>query len=148
MQPLLEASNKPIDAEPVSELAELREQLFDLNNEVASLRDALQAFRNQVAALQTGRVVFGGAAPPSQSATPSEGGVPVPHNRAAWEAWKEQLPSGCARIIDALLIQPLTPTQMISICKMHQTTVSKNLIILKRNGLVENEGRLVRLKRL
>jgi len=78
----------------------------------------------------------------------------IPGNTAlvsgvAYAAWKNQLPNSCGKIIDALLIQPLTQTQMATICKMNYYTARNAVIILRKNGLLEQEGGgMFRLKRL
>jgi len=73
---------------------------------------------------------------------------PKPHNRQAWDAWKQQLPPACGRIIDALFVQPLMASQIATICKMHYDTATKSLAILSRNGLIEKDGNLNRLRRI
>lgn len=143
-RPLL---NGPIDAEHVDENALLREEISDLREELETLRGEVREDRRQlVALLQSGRVVFGGIeAPASQQPSPS---TPMPHNRDAWSAWKQQLPPACGRVIDALLVQPLTISQLRTICKIGYSTVTSALGILSRNGLIEKDGDRNRLKRL
>ena len=78
----------------------------------------------------------------------SSSGASQPVSEVAYSAWKSRLPASCGRIIDALLIQPLSQTQMATICKMHYNTVKNAMVILRKNGLVEQDGTLYRLKRL
>lgn len=75
----------------------------------------------------------------------SEPGQPIP--ASVYEAWKGRLPPACGKIIDALLVQPLSSSQMVTYCKMHYNTVINSLTILRKNGLVEKDGNLHRLKR-
>jgi hypothetical protein len=137
----------PIHAEPVDESAELREQIAELREEIESLRTEMRDERRHLTAiLQSGRVVFGG--PGAVNEAQSASGAPAPPNRGAWDAWKQQLPGRCGKIIDALLVQPMTQTQLVGYCKMDRSTVSKMLTILSRNSLVDKDGNLNRLKRL
>lgn len=143
-RPLLDG---PLHAEPVDELAELREEISGLRDEIETLRTEMRDERRHLSAiLQSGRVVFGGQGAVGEAQSVS--GAPTPPNRSAWEAWKQQLPGRCGKVIDALLVQPMTQTQLIGYCKMDRSTVSKTLTILTRNGLVEKDGNLNRLKRL
>lgn len=145
MQPLL--SNGPIEAVPVDELSDLRTEIADLREEFEQFRASVDRDRSVVGPILNGmRSLFNGGSVPSTS-TPV-GNAPQPHSTAAWQAWKEQLPASCGKVIDALLIQPLTRTQMIAICKMDYSTVKKAVQILERNALVEQDGKFVRLKRL
>ena len=138
----------PIHAEPVDELAELREEVSDLRERLDTLERSYQEDRDRIGGLFYNlRAAFVGNGDMSAS-PPQSSGSPTPHNQDAWRAWKQQLPGPCAKVIDALLIQPLTQSQLITYCKMHYTTVSKTLSILKRNGLVEHDGKLLKLKRL
>ena len=138
----------PIHAVPVDdEVTTLREELNELRSKFDELKSAYQKDRENVGGFIHGlRALVGGsgAAPSSQQSS----SAPMPHNRDAWNAWKQQVPPACAKIIDALLVQPLTQTQIVSFCKMRQSTASQMLGILKRNGLIEMDGRLNRLKRL
>lgn len=71
-----------------------------------------------------------------------------PPDAAAWAAWKARFSEPTARIIDALMIQPLTQTQIATQAHIHQTNVSRYMTPLKTNGLVEQDGSRWRLKRL
>ena len=149
-RPLLDG---PIHAVPVDESDKLRRENVQLQNVLRDSREEMERMLQTVDAFmmrlrplhQILAEMFNadpGIMPQSQASSPA------PHNQDAWRAWKQQLPGPCAKIIDALLVQPLTQSQLITYCKMHYTTVSKTLGILKRNGLVEHDGKLLRLKRL
>lgn len=133
--------------ELLRENAKLIKRLEEARNELDRMQVSVSEFVNRLRPLhQMLDSFFGGTTGDSPASAPS--GTPMPHNRDAWTAWKQQLPERCGRIIDALLVQPLTQTQMKTFCKMDQATVSRMVSILDRNGLVERDGRLVKLKRL
>lgn len=75
-------------------------------------------------------------------------GINQPPNAAAYAAWKQQLPPSCAKIIDALLVQPATNSQLKTLCKLGSTSVSEGIRILTINNVVEKDGNLNRLRRL
>lgn len=162
----------PPDRDELAEEVEsLRLQVKGLKQELRDANDALEAAKNQssasVKALKVIRNVFEGqhralqivfgeldaAGIEADSAAP---GTPVssaqsslgPPNPAAYNAWKQQLPPGCGKIIDALIVQPLSQKQMTTVCKMHYDTVGKYLKMLSANSLVNHDGRLYRLNRL
>lgn len=72
----------------------------------------------------------------------------LPHDAVKWNAWKQRLSEPTGRIIDALLVQPLTATQIATQARIHSTNVSKYMAPLKNNGLLEQDGSRWRLKRL
>ena len=141
---LLADSPTPHEAKPVDEFAVLREEIDELQAEVEEVRRGVQ----QVLAWMNGlRAAVNGTTMPN-SAPADNQGAPMPPNDAAWQMWKNRLPPGCGKIIDALLIQPLTSTQMIRVCGMAHRTVNANIAILKGNTLVEKDGDRWKLKRL
>lgn len=149
MQRLLPDSSQPHETEPVDEIAELRNEIADLRENMEKFRATIARDREQLGAMLHGlRSIFSDGTAPASVQTPAPGVDYQPPSREKWGAWKQQLPSGCGRIIEALLIQPLTQTQMIQLCKMHRTTVSANMTILRRNSLIEQDGKFWRLKRL
>jgi hypothetical protein len=75
-------------------------------------------------------------------------GIPQPAPSVAYDAWKSRLSPACGKIIDALLVQPLSQTQMISICGLAHSTVKMSVGTLKNNSLVEKHGDKYRLKQL
>lgn len=146
-RPLLADSPKTHEAEPIDELAELREELDSLRADFDVLRDGLERDRNRFGKFILGvQTLLGGGnvgAAPSGTSSPLQ-----PPNPAAWQAWKQQLPDSCGKVIDALMVQPLKASQMIALCKLAYPTITAALRILERNGLIEKDGRLIRLKRL
>lgn len=65
-------------------------------------------------------------------------GQPIPASR--YDAWKQRLPPACGKVIDALLTQPLTQSQLETYCKMHFNTVRNSLLTLKSNSIVEKDS--------
>lgn len=148
MAHLLPDSSQPHEAEPVDDLAELRNELADLREDMEQLKQAYQSDRDVMGRmLHALRAVFGGNLEAAPAAAPTSG-IPQPPNEAAWRMWKERLPEPCGRIIDGLLIQPLTQTQMSRMARIHTSNISRYLQILRSNSLVEKDGDRWRLKRL
>lgn len=140
---------EPEEVFGVNELEDLRAELAELREDFTKFRASIERDRNQLGSMLHGlRSVFSGGAVPASATTSVDSGTPQPHSREKWDAWKQQLPSNCGRLIDALLIQPLTQTQMVGLCKMRQSGVSASLMILRRNSLVEQDGKMWKLKRL
>jgi DNA-binding transcriptional ArsR family regulator len=137
--------NAPLDAEPVNELTQLREDLESLREDFAKLQSSLERDRQSIGKmLHSLRAIFSGNGEmPSGPVSPLQ-----PPNDAAWEMWKRRLPGACPQVIDALLIQPLTATQLISATGTSYSTVQRALNVLKGNGLTEKDGTRIRLKRL
>jgi hypothetical protein len=143
-QPALSGPIHAVPVEPIDELTELREEVGELREQFESLQASYERDRAQWAGiLHSLQAAFGGT--PAQE---SVGGAPQPQSSAAWQMWKERLPSGCGKIIDGLLIQPLTMSQMIRACSMAYGTIKNNMSILKNNSLVEKDGERWKLKRL
>lgn len=136
----------PIHAVPVDEVSELdtlRTELAELREEFESFRSGAESDRRDLfSLLQSGRVVFGGAVPATESS------ASAPPSEAAWRMWKERLPGACPKVIDALLIQPLTATQLIAATKTSHSTIQRALSVLEANSLIEKDGQRIRLKRL
>jgi hypothetical protein len=146
----------PIHAVPVDEGDKLRRENVQLQNVLRESRVELERMAQSVDALlsrlrplhQILNAIFDGAETSVSSAPTPSSSTPAPHNRAAWEAWKQQLPDACGRIIDALFVQPLTASQLATVCKAHYSTMTAGLRILERNSLIEKDGKRNRLKRL
>jgi hypothetical protein len=150
------ALSGPIHAVPVVDESEklirenkqLQECLRESRDEAERLLQTVDKVFARLRPLhQVLTAIFEGTVETVSSPTQSSG-APMPHNRDAWQAWKQQLPDSCAKVIDALLVQPLTATQMVTVCRLAYPTITAALRILERNGLTQKEGRLVRLKKL
>lgn len=133
------------EAQVVDECAELRKELKALRAEVKELREGFERDRNQVAAIFNGlRAALGGNA---EAAATSNSPLQPP-NDAVWGMWKSRLPGACPKVIDALLIQPLTATQLISATGTSHSTIQRAINVLEGNSLIERDGARIRLKRL
>lgn len=143
-KPLL---NGPLHAVPVDEPDEmqlLRDELADLQERFDVLEKSYQADRDKLGnLLHTLRSIFGGDGAPVAASTAT-----APPSEAAWRMWKERLPGACPKVIDALLIQPLTATQLIAATKTSHSTVQRAINVLENNALIEKDGARIRLKRL
>lgn len=136
----------PIEAEHIDELGELRERVDSLEARVEELHAGLERDRQAVGKmLHSLRAIFSGG--DVQSSTPSASPLQPP-NDAAWQMWKQRLPGACPKVIDALLIQPLTATQLIAATGTSYSTVQRALTVLQNNGLTERDGTRIRLKRI
>lgn len=145
MERLLE-SGEVHEPEQVDESVSLQAELDELRDDFEALRSNYERDRKVWAGILANlRAAFSGA----QVAAPeSASGAPMPQSSAAWQMWKDRLPPACGKIIDALLIQPLTMTQMIRVCGLAYSTVKANVAILKNNTLLEKDGDRWKLKRL
>lgn len=140
-RPLLTDST-PHLVEPSDEIATLRKELREVRERLDDLEEGLQQYRNRIGAML--HALSGDAA----SSTVNSTSTLQPPNDAAWEMWKRRLPGACPKVIDALLIQPLTATQLISATGTSFSTVHRALGVLKGNALIEKDGTKIRLKRL
>lgn len=135
-----------VEAEPMDESVELRQQVADLQSQVDELQREFDRDRTQLLMLLQGiRAVFNGGSPDVASAVDT---APQPTPSAAYDAWKQRLPPACGRVIDALLIQPMGYVQLKNFCKMGASTLDQALAKLRANQLIEKDGTLNRLKRL
>lgn len=66
----------------------------------------------------------------------------------AWKLWKDRLPGATPKVIDALLVQPMTATQLIAATRTSYSTVQRALSVLRANSLTENDGERIKLRRL
>jgi hypothetical protein len=141
----------------------LRRKIARLEGELQDSQDALQderkrsanGFRAQARLKQSLQpfyqalqMIFGDLEDVEVEPTGESAAATGPISERAYQAWKERLPPACGKIIDALLVQPLTITQISSMCKMHYDTASKALGILSKNGLIQKNGNLNQLRRL
>jgi hypothetical protein len=136
----------PIDAEHVTEESEtqqLRDELDELREEFNSFRASVDGNLRQVAGILQGfRAALGGQ---PASAAPDGGNQSIPS--AVYDAWKQRLPPACGKIIDALLVQPMTNMQLKKFCKLGTSTVPQMITILTNNKLVEKQGAVNHLRR-
>jgi hypothetical protein len=145
------ALSGPIHAVPVDKLTD--DDLFALRKEISDLRSELEDFkrdfeldRNKIGTLLHAlRAVLNGNA---EQVPVSSTGTPMPQSIAAWQMWKDRLPPACVKVIDALLIQPLSQTQLIRAAGIAHSTVKASIAILKNNTLVEKDGGRWKLRRL
>lgn len=161
LRPLLNAP-EPTEVELLKErIEELQDELERARREAQdakredSARDrSLTRLRQILEPLHLGlRAIFGelDAAGAENLSTPP--GITAstlqPHSPAAWMAWKRQLSPACGRVIDALMVQPLSQKQLVTAAKMGYSTAGAAIGILKNNSLVEKDGNnRYRLKRL
>jgi hypothetical protein len=125
-----------------SALLDARKQRDQALRAMAMLRQNLQPLYDSL------RALFGEMEAAGATSSPPSGNPSQPISPSAYDAWKATLPPSCGKMIDALLVQPLKATQLKTMCKLGSGTVSEGLTILKRNGLVDYDGTLYRLKRL
>jgi len=145
-RPLLDG---PIHAEPVDELATLREEVSDLRAELEDLKSAYEQDRNRLGNLLHGlRAMFGGETVPSSA--PSSGSGPLDPSRYA--PWKEKFRGQTSNAIDILVKYEagLSRKQLAAFLRVQPGSGSMAQIIFKLNsaGLIVKDGELIRLKRL
>ena len=133
-----------------AKLAEAERQLLKLRVPVKYLREELEPLYTKLQAVMGHIELTGVEADPTP--TPM-GGQPAgsslqPPNAAAWKMWQDRLPGACSDVIDALLISPLTATQLMAAAKKSHSTIQRALEVLRSNALIEKNGDRVSLKRL
>jgi len=139
---------EPVDTEILQgELERLEHRIIERKQALKELEGMIQVTSVKLRTLYIALHGFFGDVQPIES-TQQSAPTNQPHSPAAWTAWKQQLPPACGKVIDALMVQPLTSTQLKSMCKVSYETVRQALLTLGRNGLIEKDGDLNRLKRI
>lgn len=138
----------------------LRRKLQRTENELARTKELLDAAERQIATTQrvlrllkkqlepqyrSLQALFGELEVAGVGDEGTNAGQPIPVERFA--AWKNRLSPACGKVIDALLVQPMSHSQLIGYCKAHYETIRVALNTLKSNALIEQvEGKKWRLK--
>jgi chromosome segregation ATPase len=123
-------------------IQDARRQSAQANRSRAKLKQVLSPF------YQALRMIFEELSDVETDSTAESSPATGPISERAYQAWKERLPPACGKIIDALLVQSLTSSQLATMCKMHYDTAVKSLGILTKNGLIQKNGNLNQLRRL
>lgn len=135
----------PIDAQVVedSETQQLRDELDEFREEFNSFRTRVESDLRQIAGILGG---FRSALSGQAQAVSSDGATqPIPSS--LYDAWKQRLPPACGKIIDALLVHPMTNMQLKKFCKLGTSTVPQMITILSSNKLIEKQGAVNHLRR-
>lgn len=147
-----------VNAEP-DETPALRRRIARLEADLEDARSAATTAERQLRSSQSGKSELKRLLLPLHRALQAifdeigeEPGTEVassnqPISADKYTAWKQRLPAACGRVIDALLVHPMSTTQLQSYCKAHYNTVHPALKILNSNGLVEKSGNVWSLKR-
>lgn len=138
---------QPIDAEPVEQSEDpLRDELDELREDLDALRSQYERDRRTLTEFMSGlRALLSGGSAAASGATVADATQPIPS--AVYDAWKQRLPPACGKIIDALLVQPMTNLQLKKFCKLGKSTVPQMITILVANKLVEKQGAVNCLRR-
>lgn len=142
---------EPCDEKVLGEAVKRLEQLItDRKRELKQLEGMIAVTAAKLRTLHLALTAFFGSSSAPASVATADTGVDanMPHDVTKWNVWKQIFPEPTGRIIDALIIQPLTATQLAMQAKMHPNKVSKYMTPLKNNELVEKDGSKWRLKRL
>lgn len=67
-------------------------------------------------------------------------------NSNFWDTQKRRFPGKPSEIIDALLERPMNTSNLVATCRMDPRTVTKNIYILNKAGLVEKNGGIFSLR--
>ena len=144
--------------------ADLQRTIDDLRDELAVARAESTAAKRQaaraVAELQRQllplyralQAVFGeieavGVGSDPDTATSSD--TPNPRHAAIWASWKSRLGPQCAKIIDALLLQPgMNTTQLAIAIGTHRNNIPNLIFKLNKAGLLNKNGGHFSLKEL
>jgi len=130
--------------------ADLRDAKMDAMRARQDTDRALAALRKQLGPLYRAlQAVFGEL----DAAGVQDGDGPQPRTdarvTAVWNSWKEKMPGGPARIIDALLLHgDLTTPQLKITAKMATQTVYDSIARLKKAGLIDKNGGKFSLKQV
>lgn len=149
-----------VDAEPVDDLrgeleaarleaAEARRSARAAHAEATAANAAMAELRRQLSPLYRAlQMVFGEleavpesepAARPSPLAEPSHG--MDARTSAVWDAWKQKLGAGPARIIEALqLHRELGVAQLKITCQQATSTVNNNISKMRQAGLIDKNS--------
>lgn len=72
-----------------------------------------------------------------------------PRKKAIWDSWKQKLPSGEGRAIDALLLHGSMTTAQLRIHVGCASRTAQNIVVaLKSKGLIVKDGGQIKLKQL
>ena len=132
---------------------QLRRELDDARRETARARSdadrALSELRRQLSPLYKAlQQVFGelDAAGVDNNGAPASGD---PRKAAIWESWKMRLGPQCAKIIDALLLQPgMNTTQLAIAIGTNRNNIPSLIFKLNKAGLIDKESGRFSLKAL
>jgi len=148
---------------PQQQIDSLQRELYARNRQLAEAQEALRQEQNKNAGVAQGvkelRLVllplyralgqiFGeiesiGASAQEPSATSD------PRTKAIWDSWKQKLPAGEGRAIDALLLHGSMTTAQLRIHVGCASRTAQNIVVaLKSKGLITKEGGQIRLKEL
>lgn len=129
-----------------AELSSTREALADSERQVAVAKRVLGKLRGHLQPqYETLQVLFGQLESAGVGGESSGATQPIPES--VYSGWKQRLSPACGKVIDALLVQPMTHTQLNNYCKAHYETIRVALNTLKSNSLVEKNGNVWSLKR-
>lgn len=134
-----------------AEIVRLRRELAMANGEIARAKTdsarAVGALRTQLLPLYRAlQSVFG----EMEAIGDDSGGMPVDARTATiWATWKQRLGGQCAKVIDALLLQPgMNTTQLAIAIGTHRNNVPNLILKLNKAGLINKNGGCFSLKQL
>ena len=128
------------------ELLESRNEANSLRREAANVTRGVQELRKLLSPLYGGlRQVFGEI----DSMGVSDATGADPRKQAIWDSWKQKLPSGEGRAIDALLLHGSMTTAQLRIHVGCASRTAQNIVqALKSKGLIVKNGTQITLKEL
>lgn len=134
------------------DLRDAQQETKDERDRSANAKKALAAVRHQLQPLFTSLRLLFGELDTVDIPDSFVGGKPAtgaPQNNSVWESQKRRFPGRPADIIDALLERPGMTTQALATTlRADVRTISRNIFVLNKAGLIEKNGSQFFLKEL
>jgi hypothetical protein len=139
------------------EVDELREALSTAHAETVQAKAeaalAVRELRRQLSPLYRAlQVIFGEMDKVRMDNVDDSGGsgqAPSDRTTAIWSTWKQRLGGQCAKIIDALMLQPgMNTTQLGIAIGTHRNNIPALIYKLNKAGLIDKNGGRFSLKQL
>jgi hypothetical protein len=161
---LIEGNVEPID-DGLGRIAELEDEVRSLQNDLAVAKQAavlarresaaaFGALRKQLSPLYRAlQAVFGeldAAGVEDQATTSADRAAGDPRKRAIWDSWKARLGPTCAKVIEALLLQPEMTNRQIAVAigTGRIQTVYDAIVKMNKVSLLTKSGDRYSLKSL
>lgn len=128
----------------------LRQRVNQVDAPAARLRQTLSPLYNALRAIMGEiEVIDPQVDSPAGQPSPASSAPVDSKNAAVWEAWKNRLPAGAGKIIDALMKHGDANTQQLSILTgLHRNSIPRSIYELNKAGLINKNGGRFSLKQL
>jgi hypothetical protein len=146
--------------DPRQQAESLQRELYQRNRQLNDAEEALRQERKKNAAVERGVAELRQVLTPLYRALgqvfgeieaigTEEVSSADPRKKAIWDSWKQKLPSGEGRAIDALLLHGSMTTAQLRIHVGCASRTAQNIVVaLKSKGLIVKDGGQIKLKEL